>query len=334
MDLNILWFILVAILFCGFFFLEGFDYGVGILLPFVGKTDIERRVLINSIGPVWDGNQVWMITAGGAIFAAFPNWYATLFSGFYLALFLMLLALIIRGVSFEFRSNDDNPLWRSMWDWALCIGSFLPAFLWGIAIANLIRGVPIDANMHFTGSFFSLFSPFTVMTGIAFVALFTYHGALYLTLKVEGDVLERIKSLTPKLGLIAIISVVAMAVLLLVETDIMAKPISLIALALTAITLIVSYLAAKRAKFGRSFVATALTIIFTVATIFTGLFPRVIVSSLEPAWNLTIYNAASGVNTLKVMTIVAVILVPIVIAYQVWAYWIFRHRVSVDELKY
>ncbi|CFX01203.1 Cytochrome d ubiquinol oxidase, subunit II [Syntrophomonas zehnderi OL-4] len=334
MDLNILWFILVGVLFCGFFFLEGFDYGVGILLPFVGKTDIERRVLINSIGPVWDGNQVWMITAGGAIFAAFPNWYATLFSGFYLALFLLLLALIIRGVSFEFRSKDDNPLWRSMWDWALWLGSLLPALLWGIAIANLIRGVPIDANMHFTGNFFSLLSPFTIMTGIAFVALFTYHGALYLTLKVEGDLLQRVKDLTPKLGVIAIITVVAMAGLLLAETDIIAKPISMITLALTAIVLIVSVLAARGGSFGRSFFATALTIVFTVITIFTGLFPRVMVSSLEPAWNLTIYNAASGFNTLKVMTVVAVILVPIVLAYQAWAYWTFRHRVSVEDLNY
>ncbi|MGB4503914.1 MAG: cytochrome d ubiquinol oxidase subunit II [Syntrophaceticus sp.] len=334
MDLSVLWFFLIGLLFCIFFFLEGFSYGVGILLPFVGKTDKERRVIFNSIGPVWEGNQVWMITTGGAIFAAFPNWYATLFSGFYLALFLLLFALIIRGVSFEFRSRDNSHLWRSLWDWALWFGSLLAALLWGITVANLIRGVPIDAQMQFAGSLFSLFSPFTVMAGIAFVALFAYHGSLYLTLKVEGELLERVKSLAPKLGLIALIAIIAMAVLLLVETDIMAKPISLIILVLTAVALIVSYLSARGGSFGRGFTATALTIVFTVATIFSGLFPRVMVSSLDPAWSLTIYNATSGINTLKAMTVVAAILVPIVIAYQAWAYWTFRHRVSVDDLKY
>lgn len=334
MDLNILWFILVGVLFCGFFFLEGFDYGVGILLPFLGKTDTERRILFNSIGPFWDGNEVWMITAGGAMFAAFPHWYATLFSGFYLALFLLLLALIVRGVSFEFRSEIDNPRWRSLWDWCLFSGSLLAALLWGVAVANLLRGVPIDANMQFAGSFFSLLSPFTVVTGLAFVMLFAYHGALFLTLKVEGEILERVKKLAPRIGLATIVTVVLMAILLLVETDISGKIISLVTLALAAVALIVSYLSAAAGKFSRAFISTALTIIFTVATIFTGLFPRVMVSSLDPAWSLTIYNASSGVNTLKVLTIVALILVPVVLAYQTWSYWVFRKRVSVEDLKY
>lgn len=334
MDLNILWFFLIGVLFSGFFFLEGFDYGVGILLPFVGKTDQERRILFNSIGPFWDGNEVWMLTAGGAIFAAFPHWYASLFSGFYLALFLMLLALFVRGVSFEFRSKDDHPLWRKLWDWCLWFGSLVPALLWGVAVANLIKGVPIDANMQFTGSFFSLLSPFTLVTGIAFVLLFAYHGALFLNLRVRGDLRERIAQLTPKLGIAAIIALVAMAGLLLMETDILGKTIPLITLALAAIALIASYLSSAGGKFRQGFIATGLTIILTVATIFTGLFPRVMVSSLDPAWSLTIYNASSTTTTLKIMTVVALLLVPIILAYQIWAYWIFREPVDPEELEY
>lgn len=334
MDLNVLWFILVGVLFCGFFFLEGFDYGAGILLPFVGKNDTERRVIFNAIGPFWDGNEVWMLTAGGAIFAAFPHWYATLFSGFYLALFLMLLALIVRGVSFEFRSKDDHPTWRALWDWCLWFGSLVPALLWGVAVANLIRGVPIDANMQFVGNFFSLLSPFTVVTGIAFVLLFSYHGALFLNLKVQGELKERLRKLTPRLGLATIVAVVAMAVLLLIETDILGKLISMVALVLAAVALILSFVFAGSGKFGRAFAATALTIVFTVATVFTGLFPRVMVSSLDPAWSLTIYNASSSFTTLTVMSIVALIMVPIVLAYQVWTYWTFRKPVDVKELEY
>ena len=334
MDLNILWFLLVGVLFSGFFFLEGFDYGAGILLPFVGKTDTERRMVFNAIGPFWDGNEVWMLTAGGAIFAAFPHWYSTLFSGFYLALFLMLLALIVRGVSFEFRSKDDNPAWRALWDWCLWFGSLVPALLWGVAVANLIRGVPIDANMQFVGNFFSLLSPFTVATGVAFVLLFAYHGALFLNLRLRGELQQRVQQLTPRLGIAAIVTVVIMAGLLLVETDILGSPISLVTLALAAVALVLSYVMATGGKFGRAFVATALTIVFTVATVFTGLFPRVMVSSLDPTWSLTIYNASSSQTTLTVMTIVALILVPIVLAYQVWAYWIFRKPVDVKDLEY
>lgn len=334
MDLNILWFLLVGVLFAGFFFLEGFDYGTGILLPFVGKTDTERRIVFNAIGPFWDGNEVWMLTAGGAIFAAFPHWYSTLFSGFYLALFLMLLALIVRGVSFEFRSKDDNPTWRALWDWCLWFGSLVPALLWGVAVANLLRGVPIDANMQFVGNFFSLLSPFTVATGVAFVLLFSYHGALFLNLRVRGEVQERVQKLTPRLGLAAILTVVIMAVLLLIETDLLGSPISLVTLALAAVALILSYVMAAGGKYGKAFVATALTIVFTVATVFTGLFPRVMVSSLDPAWSLTIYNASSSQTTLTVMTIVALVLVPIVLAYQVWTYWIFRKPVDAKDLEY
>ncbi|MQL53765.1 cytochrome d ubiquinol oxidase subunit II, partial [Desulfofundulus thermobenzoicus] len=191
MDLNVLWFILITVLFVGYFFLEGFDYGVGTLVPFLGKNDAERRMLINTIGPFWDGNEVWLLTAGGAIFAAFPHWYATLFSGFYLALFLMLLALIGRGVAFEFRSKEDRPGWRNLWDWVLCAGSLVPALLWGVAVTNLVKGVPIDSHMQYAGNFFTLLSPYTLVGGLATLLLFTFHGALFLSLKTGGELVER-----------------------------------------------------------------------------------------------------------------------------------------------
>jgi len=212
MDLHVIWFILIAVLFSGFFFLEGFDYGVGMIMPFLGKTDGERRAIINTIGPVWDGNEVWMITAGGAMFAAFPHWYATLFSGFYLALFLMLLALIIRGVAFEYRSKNEDPAWRERWDWAIFFGSFTPALLWGVAIANLVRGVPIDAHMQYTGTFWTLLNPYGLLGGVAAVAVFVMHGANFLGLKLEGDLAERARAISNLWWWVAVAAVVLFVV--------------------------------------------------------------------------------------------------------------------------
>ena len=203
MDLNTLWFLLIGVLFTGFFVLEGFDYGVGILLPFLGKTDGERRRIINTIGPVWDGNEVWILTAGGAIFAAFPHWYATLFSGFYLALFLMLVALIVRGVAFEFRSKDKHSAWRALWDWAIFFGSAIPALLWGVALANLLKGTPIDASKNFTGGFFDLLSPYTLLAGLATLTLFITHGAIFLNLKSTDPIQSRAVAATKKVGPVA-----------------------------------------------------------------------------------------------------------------------------------
>src|SRR5512136_82348 len=199
MTLNILWFVLVAVLFTGFFFLEGFDYGVGILLPFLGKQDGERRMLINTIGPFWDGNEVWLLTAGGAMFAAFPNWYATLFSGFYLALLLILLALIVRGVAFEFRSKDKNPRWRSLWDWLIFVGSFVPALLWGVALANIVKGVPIDASKNYVGGFFNLLNPYALVGGLTSLAGFALHGAIFLSLKTTDGLMERAHTMANRL---------------------------------------------------------------------------------------------------------------------------------------
>ena len=199
-DLNTLWFFLIVILFIGYFILEGFDFGVGILLPFLGKDDQERRIIINTIGPVWDGNEVWLITAGGAIFAAFPNWYATMFSGFYLALVLMLFALIVRGVAFEFRSKDRYPKWRNFWDWMIFIGSFVPALLWGVALGNILRGVPIDENMIYVGTFFTLLNPYALLGGLTTLTVFTLQGAIFLGLKTTDEILDRAVAATRKVG--------------------------------------------------------------------------------------------------------------------------------------
>lgn len=334
--LETVWFVLITVLFVGFFFLEGFDFGVGMLLPFLGKNDTERRVIINTIGPFWDGNEVWLITAGGAIFAAFPNWYATLFSGFYLALFFMLLALIGRGVAFEFRSKLKSAGWRRTWDWVIFFGSSLPPLLWGVALANLMRGVPIDAKMNFVGSFWDLISVYSVVAGISVVLLFLLHGALFLTLKTEDHLREKAHAIAVRVGALATIAVFLFVILSYFETDMFTNGINpgvvpvLAGLALVSVRF---FLKANRE--GWAFAMTGVTIALSTVTVFSCLFPRVMISSLNPEWSLTIYNAASNEYTLKVMTIVALCTVPFVLAYQAWTYWAFRKRVSIkDHLDY
>ncbi|HEY65901.1 MAG TPA: cytochrome d ubiquinol oxidase subunit II, partial [Caldilineae bacterium] len=220
MDLNTLWFVLIGVLFTGFFVLEGFDYGVGILLPFLGRDDSDRRMIINTIGPFWDGNEVWLITAGGAMFAAFPHWYATMFSGFYLALVFMLLALIVRGVAFEFRSKDEDPRWRALWDWMIFIGSFVPALLWGVAVSNLVRGVPIDANKIYTGSFLDLLNPYALIGGLVTLSLFTLHGSIFLSLKTGDELLGRAEAAARTLWIPSLVLALLFGVLSYLETDI------------------------------------------------------------------------------------------------------------------
>ena len=337
MDLNTIWFVLIAVLFIGFFFLEGFDYGVGILLPFLGRDDRERRVVINTIGPVWDGNEVWMLTAGGALFAAFPHFYATFFSGAYLALVLMLVALILRAVAFEFRSKDESAAWRSRWDWIIFFGSLLPALLWGVAMSDLLHGLPVNARMDYTGSFFDLLNPFSLTGGLAAVAVFSLHGAIYLSLKTSGEVRDRARAAALKLWPAALVVLVVYVVLAGITTDFFAhvgfNP-GLVPVAAILALLSVRYFLGSGRE-GWAFVMTALTIVCSVITLFVGLYPRLLVSSLNPEWSLTIYNASSSQYTLKVMTIVALVLVPFVLAYQGWTYWVFRHRISVEsELEY
>jgi cytochrome d ubiquinol oxidase subunit II len=330
MDLNTIWFILIAVLFTGFFFLEGFDYGVGILLPFLGRDDADRRVIINTIGPFWDGNEVWLITAGGAMFAAFPHWYATMFSGFYLALVLMLLALIVRGVAFEFRSKDAHPTWRSLWDWMIFVGSFVPALLWGVAISNVIKGVPIDADMIYVGGFWNLLNPYALVGGLTALAVFALHGAIFLSLKTDGEIRERAHAAAAGLWLPATLLMFLYVGLTYFVTDILARlsiylgPIPLGAG--VAVLLAGWFIRAKRE--GWAFVMTGLAIALSAITAFRGLYPRVMVSSLNPDWSLTIYNASSSPYTLRTMSIIALIFVPIVLLYQGWNYWVFRERIS------
>lgn len=335
MDLNTLWFILITVLFIGFFFLEGFDYGVGALIPLVGKTDDERRIVLNTIGPVWDGNEVWLITAGGAIFAAFPNVYATLFSGFYLALFLILLTLIFRATGIEFRSKQASLKWRKNWDIIISTSSIVSAILWGVAVGNLVRGVPIDQHMNFVGDFFTLLTPFTVLGGVVFGLVFLYHGATYLQLKVGNEnILERLNNLAPKLGLGMIIVTVLWVIYAYFTTGIFDTIISLISCAVAAVCMIISVLSNINKKHGMAFIFIGVAIAFTTITVFSGLFPKIMLSTLNPEWSLDIYNAASSQYTLKLMTIVAFSLVPVVLLYQGWTFYVFRKRITNKDVHY
>ena len=330
--LQILWFILIAVLWIGFFFLEGFDFGVGMLLPFLGKKDEERRAIINSIGSVWDGNEVWLLTAGGATFAAFPHWYATMFSGFYLALFLLLVCLIIRGVSFEYRSKDSAPAWRNRFDWMIAIGSFMAALLLGAAFANLARGVPIDENMMFTGNLFTLLNPYGLLGGLTTVAIFLLHGANFLGLKLEGELRERVNVFAKKLWIGATALYIAFGIYTYIAgfwargfIDPGIAPIAAVAALLVA-----GYFINNKME-GWAFIMVALNIVLTQVTFFSMTFPNVMLSTTNAAYSLTIYNASSSQYTLGVMSIVALIFVPIVLAYQGWTYYQFRQRISTDK---
>lgn len=328
MELNTIWFILVAVLFTGYFILEGFDFGVGILLPFLGKDDLKRRVIINTIGPHWDGNEVWLITAGGAMFAAFPNWYAAVFSGFYLPLFLILLALIFRGVAFEFRSKDERPEWRSFWDWSIFAGSLIPAVLWGVAFANFIRGVPMDADLNYVGGFWNLLNGYALLGGLLSLMLFTLHGAAFLTRKVEGEIENSAYAVTQKLWLPVLVALAGFTIASYSATDFMGNGLNLAMAIVALILVLVTGWLIRIKRTGWVFALTAVTILLFTAFFFVGLYPRLLVSSTNPAWSLTIDNAASGPYTLRLMTIIAAIFVPLVLLYQGWSYWVFRKRIS------
>jgi len=324
-----LWFALIGVLWLGYFFLEGFDFGVGTLLPFLAKDDLDRRVLINTVGPVWDGNEVWLLTAGGATFAAFPLWYATVFSGFYLALFLVLAALIFRGMAFEFRSKKESESWRRWWDRAIFWGSALPALLWGVAFADFVHGVPIGQNATWTGTFFDLVKPYALVGGLTTLSLFTLHGATFLGLKTDGQMRERAR----RAGvLLAPITFVIMFVFLgwtYLSTRSMHHA-GLVPPFLPVVGLMVlasvGWLIRDRFE-GWAFVATALSIVTLFTTLLLNLYPNALVSSISPRFNLTLADAASHPYTLKVMSIVALIFTPFVLVYQAWTYWVFRQRV-------
>jgi cytochrome d ubiquinol oxidase subunit II len=335
MTLNTLWFIFIAILYTGFFVLEGFDFGVGILMPFLGKNDTQRRTIINTIGPHWDGNEVWLITAGGATFAAFPNWYATLFSGFYLPLFLILVGLIVRGVAFEFRSKDDNPKWRNLWDWCIFTGSLLPSILFPTAFSNLVRGVPIDAHMQYVGGFFNLLNPYALLAALAITLLFILHGATFLSIKTNGEIEQKTKELVHWLWLLVVLILIIFLITSFIITDVRQKlnVLSILLPVLGVLAILAAGYFLRKGQFGRLFIMTCLTVALVMLTIFTILYPRVMVSSLNPDWSLTIQSAASSAYTLRLMTIVTLIFLPIVLLYQAWTYWVFRKRISSDVEK-
>jgi len=333
MGLEDFWFVLIAVLWGGYFFLEGFDFGVGMLLPFLPRGERERSTMLATIGPVWDGNEVWLVVAGGATFAAFPAWYATMFSGFYLALLLILVLLIVRVVSFEWRERGDSPRWRRTWQWANTVGSIGAPFVWGVALANLVHGVPLDSDGDYSGSILDLFSVYTVLAGIATVALFALHGATFLTLRTGGDLHARAVAATRRLALpVAVVVGAVLAWTVSVGADRNEKDVfpPVLPAALGVAALVLAVVLVMRRRSGWAFVATGVAALAWVATIFTALYPRVLVSHPSFANSLTISDAAAAHYALSVITVVAAVLTPIVLLYQGWTYHVFRARLGDD----
>jgi cytochrome d ubiquinol oxidase subunit II len=333
MDLQILWFVIVAFFWSGYFLLEGFDFGVGMLLPFLPRDEAERGVMLRSIGPVWDGNEVWLVVAGAATFAAFPAWYASMFSGFYIALLLVLFFLIVRVVSFEWREKSTSTRWRSVWLWANAVGSYGASLIWGVALANLLYGVPLDGEGDFTGTFWDLFSPYTVLAGVAVIAIFAFHGATFLTLRTRGALLDRAGRAARTLSYPAVVLGAAfLAATVGVATHRNDKdlfpPVVPAAAGIAALVLAAILVQSRR---GWAFAMTGLGAVLTVVTLFTSLYPRVMVS--DPAFgnSLTVEGAASAHYSLAVMSVVALMAVPVILLYQGWTYRVFRHRLGEDE---
>ena len=331
MQLVPFWFIVIAVLWTGFFVLEGFDFGVGMLHTAVAKDDAERRAAINTIGPLWDGNEVWLIVAAAAIFAAFPGWYATMFSGFYLAFVLVLVALIIRGVSFEYRGKRDAASWRRTWDWLMIAGSVAAPLLIGIGLGDLLAGVPINSQQEFTGSFADLLQPYALVTGITLVLICALHGATFLTLKTVGEMRERAGRVARRVAPVTAAAVVAFTIWTHVThtTAFFLNPVEL----LTILAVLAAVWLVYEHRYGFAFAATAVTIASAIVSIFVGLYPNVMVSSTSAANNLTVYNTASNGYALKAMTVVVIIFLPLVLAYQAWAYYVFRRRISPAEFE-
>ena len=325
MSLADFWFVVIAFLFVGYFFLEGFDFGVGALLPVIGRDDVDRRVMINTIGPVWDANEVWVVVAGAGMFAAFPYWYATLFSGFYLPLLLILVALIGRGVAFEYRGKVDSPAWRRRWDAVIVVGSVVPALLWGVAFANIVRGVPINARGDFTGNLLTLLNPYALLGGLVTIGLFLTHGALFLALKTLGPIRDRARAVARGVGAGA--AVVSVAFLVWTEVS-YGNGWSTALAVLAAAALLTALVANARDREMLAFAGTGAAIALAVTALFVALYPNVLPSTTNPAYTLTVARASSTPYTLKVMTWVAVIFAPFVLLYEVWSYWVFRKRIG------
>lgn len=335
MDFPTIWFVIIGVLWTGYFVLEGFDFGVGMLLPVLGRgsdaadTEKRRRVLINTIGPVWDGNEVWVLTAGGATFAAFPHWYATMFSAFYLPLLLILVALIVRNLGFDYRGKRDDDRWRANWDKAIIVGSFVPALLWGVALTNLVRGLPIDADMEFRGNLFTLLNPVCLLGGLVTLGLFLTHGALFTALKTTGQIREDARGVATRVGVATAVLAVALLAVLGAQHGNFGSWLTTVVAALALVGALVANL---RGREGWAFTGTFVTIAMAVATYFLLLFPNVMPSSLNPAWSLTVDNASSTPYTLKIMTVVALVFTPLVLLYQSWTYWVFRKRIGTQHI--
>ncbi|MET8557564.1 cytochrome d ubiquinol oxidase subunit II [Streptomyces sp. NPDC004959] len=329
MELHDLWFVLIAVLWTGYFFLEGFDFGVGVLTKLLARDRTEKRVLINTIGPVWDGNEVWLLAAGGATFAAFPEWYATLFSGFYLPLLVILLCLIVRGVAFEYRHKRDEERWQRNWEHAIFWGSLLPAFLWGVAFANIVRGVKIDRDLEYVGSLGDLLNPYALLGGLVTLSLFTFHGTVFTGLKTAGDIRHRARALAVRLG--PVTAVLALGFLVWTQAD-SGNGKSLVALVVAVLALVLALLATLRGREGWAFALSGVTIAVTIAMFFLTLFPAVMPSSLNSDWSLTVENASSSPYTLRIMTWCAAVATPLVMLYQGWTYWVFRKRIGTQHI--
>ncbi len=334
MTLEEFWFVLIAVLWAGYFVLEGFDFGVGMLLPFVPRGERDRDTLLASIGPVWDGNEVWLVVAAGATFAAFPEWYATMFSGFYIALLLILVLLIVRAVGFEWRERGEDPRWRAVWLWCAIAASFGVPFLWGVALSSLLNGVPVNGDGDFTGNVLDLFSLYSVVAGLAVVALFAFHGAAFLTLRTTGPLCAWAGATARRLAIPAVVLGAAFAaytVYVAVDTNDRDVFPPILPAALAVAALVAAVLLVRAARSGWAFVATAVSAVLLVATLFTALYPRVLVSSTDFANSLTIDGAASSHYALQVITVTALILIPVVLLYQGWTYHVLRERLGGGE---
>jgi cytochrome d ubiquinol oxidase subunit II len=334
MTLEILWFCLLAFFWTAYFVLEGFDFGVGMLLPVLGRSEADRSTMFESIGPVWDGNEVWLVIAGGVTFAAFPVWYATMFSGFYLALLLILALLIVRVLSFEWRGKAESPGWRAFWTWMNTIGSIGAPLLWGIALASLLHGVPIDSDQTYAGDFGDLFSVYTILAGIAVCLLFALHGAVFLTLRTLGDLRERARRTASRLAPVAAVVGAGFLVwTLVVAGDVNDKGLfpGILPFAVAAVAVVAAIFLVQAGNERWAFVATATAIGAVVVTLFVSLYPRVMVSDPEFGNSLTIDNASSAHYSLTVMTVVAAVLLPVVLLYQAWTYHVFRARLGGED---
>ncbi|QKT06320.1 cytochrome d ubiquinol oxidase subunit II [Gordonia sp. X0973] len=330
MGLPEFWFILIAVLFTGYFVLEGFDFGVGMLMGLMGRGDDDkRRAILNTIGPVWDGNEVWLLTAGGAMFAAFGGWYATMFTAFYLPLLLILVALIVRVCAIEWRGKINDPQWRRVWDWCIAIGSWVPALLWGVAFANVVRGLPIDEKAQFTGTFFGLLNPYALLGGLTTVLAFLAHGAVFLSLKTAGELREEATVWAARLSVA--MTVVAAAFLLWTQFA-HGKTWTWVPVLIAAVAAVATIFLTRARKEGLAFAATSVAIIMTVVTLFGCLYPNVLPSTTDPANSLTIANTSSSHYTLVIMTWAALFITPIVLLYQGWSYWVFRKRISAEAI--